>query len=92
MNEAPRYQPLSPAGLAAAFAVLGLLSAFSMGTSMMMYGRGSMMGPYGPSYYHMGAFFGILGLVWIVVLAAIGGAIAAWVYNAVIAGRAVSRQ
>lgn len=92
MNEAPRYQPLSPIGLAAAFAALGLLSVLSMGM-MMMYGRGPMMGPYGGfGYYHMGALFGLLGLVWFVIVAALGGAIAAWVYNAVIAGRAISRQ
>ncbi|TAM57688.1 hypothetical protein EPN52_12605 [bacterium] len=91
MNQTPRYQPLSPAGLAVAFGVLGLLSAFSMGGSMMMYGRGPMMGPYGPTYYHPGALFGLLGGLWLVIIAALGGAIAAWVYNAVVAAR-VGRQ
>ncbi|TAM59541.1 hypothetical protein EPN52_07565 [bacterium] len=82
MNESDRYQPLSPAAMAVAFAVLALLGAFSMGMPFML-GMGSMMG--------LGATgwpgFGLLGLLWGVALAALGGAIVAWVYNAVIGTR-----
>ncbi|TAM78228.1 hypothetical protein EPN44_01135 [bacterium] len=91
MNETPRYQPLSPPGLAVAFAALAVLGSLSMGMPFM-FGMGSMMGgPYGgPGYGHMGwGFgFGLFGLIWFVGIAALGGAIVAWVYNAVIATRA----
>ncbi|TAM57121.1 MAG: hypothetical protein EPN49_16305 [Rhodanobacter sp.] len=91
MNERDRYQPLSPGAMAAAFAVLGLLGALSMGMPFM-FGAGSMMGgmmgPYG-GYSNMGwGGFGLFGLVWIVAIAALGGAVAAWVYNAMIGTRA----
>ncbi|HVA38114.1 MAG TPA: hypothetical protein VNJ51_10925 [Candidatus Dormibacteraeota bacterium] len=93
MNERDRYQPLSPGGLAAAFAVLGLLGALSMGMPFM-FGAGSMMGgmmgPYGGygGYPNMGwGGFGLFGLIWIVAIAALGGAVVAWVYNAMIGAR-----
>ena len=88
MNETPRYQPLSPAGLAAAFAALAVLASLSMGMRFM-FGMGSMMrGLYGgPGYGHMTWGFGLFGLIWFVGIAALGGAIVAWVYNAVIVTR-----
>jgi hypothetical protein len=81
------YSPLSPGALAFAFAVLALLAALAMGMPAML-GMGSMMwGAHDAgSYGHMvgvGAF-GLLGLVWMVAIGALGGAITAWIYNAII--------
>ncbi|HVA38245.1 MAG TPA: hypothetical protein VNJ51_11615 [Candidatus Dormibacteraeota bacterium] len=97
MNETPRYHPLSPAGLAAGFAALGVLASLSMGMPFM-YGMGSVMrGPYGgaPGYPHMGwgyGGFGLIGFVWFVAISALGGAIVAWVYNAVIGAASARRH
>lgn len=93
MDERNRYQPLSAAGLAVAFAVLGFLGAFATGMPFVigMGSMGSMMGgPYGADGYpHMGwGGFGLLGLFWVVAIAALGGAITAWVYNAIVGVRA----
>jgi hypothetical protein len=86
MAQLRRYSPLSPGGLAFAFTVLALLTALAMGMPAML-GMGSMMwGAHDAgSYGHMGAgAFGLLGLVWMVAIGALGGAITAWIYNAIV--------
>ncbi|MGP6156817.1 MAG: hypothetical protein ACLPYS_04770 [Vulcanimicrobiaceae bacterium] len=93
MTQQPRYSPLSPGGLAFAFAVLALLAALAMGMPTML-GMGSIMwgahdaGGYG----HMGtASFGLVGLAWMIATGALGGAMAAWIYNAFVGERFTDR-
>jgi hypothetical protein len=86
MAQPRRYSPLSPGALAFAFAVLSLLAALAMGMPVML-GMGSMMWGFhdAGSYGHMSAgAFGLLGLVWMVAVGALGGAITAWIYNAIV--------
>jgi hypothetical protein len=84
MAQPRRYSPLSPGGLAFAFAVLALLAALAMGMPAMLGMRSMMWGAHDAgSYGYMGAgAFGLLGLVWMVAIGALGGAITAWIYNA----------
>ena len=85
--ESRRYQKLNPLALAAAFAVTSVVISFFIGLPMMGFG-GMMGGRYGMGWMMDG--YGIVGfgLMWIVgaLIAALAGAIVAWVYNAVDAG------
>lgn len=82
MSNEDRYLPLSPGALAAGFAVLGLLGGLGMGMPFM-FGMGSMMSG---SMMPGSAIWGFSSIV-IVALAALSGAVVAWVYNAVIRAR-----
>ncbi len=80
-----RYQQLNPLALAVAAACTAFIAPLLIGLPMM--GIGGMMGRYGGGGmwgYPSGYAFGF-GTFWIVgaLLAALGGAIFAWIYNAV---------
>lgn len=88
--ESQQYQKLNPAALAVAFAVSAIVVSFFIGVPMM--GFGSMMGGYYGTGWMMGGYGpGIIGfgLMWLVgaLIAALAGALVAWVYNAVNAAR-----
>lgn len=83
-----QYQQLNPPALATATGVAAIVVSLFVGLPMMGFGGmmggydgggGWMMGRYGPGYV-----FGF-GIMWIVgaLVAALAGAIVAWVYNAV---------
>ena len=84
-----RYQRLNPLALAVASGCLALIAPLLIGFPMMSMGR--MMGGYGPSAGVYGPPWGYgtgylgFGVLWIVgaLLAALAGAIFAWIYNAV---------
>ncbi len=78
------YQQLNPLAMAVAAACAEVIAVLLFALPMlgMMGGYGSMMGGYG----HMGSFGFGFGIVWLLagaVLAALLGAIFAWIYNAV---------
>jgi hypothetical protein len=75
--------PLSPSALAFAFAVFALLAALAMGLPAV-FGMGSMMWGAHDGGHMGGGSFGLLGLVWTVFIGALGGAITAWIYNAIV--------
>jgi phosphate/sulfate permease len=80
------YQTLNPGALAIASGFTAIVISFLIGLPMM--GFGSMMGAYYGTGWMMGGYgpgFIGFGLMWIVggLVAALGGALVAWVYNAV---------
>jgi hypothetical protein len=91
--ESQQYQKLNPLALAVATGVAAIIISLFIGLPMMGFG-GMMGGRYGGSYgpgWMMGGYgygFGF-GIMWIygAVVAALAGAIIAWVYNAVNATR-----
>jgi hypothetical protein len=86
MKQPQRYALLCPGALAFALAVLALFAALAMGTPAT-FGMGSMMWGahdavrYGPM--GVGAF-GLVTIVWTIAIGALGGAITAWTYNAIV--------
>jgi hypothetical protein len=86
MRTPQRYALLCPGPLAFAFAVLALFAALAMGTPAT-FGMGSMMwGAHDAAHYGpIGVeSFGLLTIVWTVAVGALGGAITAWTYNAIV--------
>jgi hypothetical protein len=86
MKQPQRYALLFPGALAFAFGVLALFAAIAMGTPAT-FGMGSMMwGAHDAVHYGpmgVGAF-GLVTIVWTVAVGALGGAITAWTYNAIV--------
>jgi hypothetical protein len=86
MKQSQRYVRLCPSALALAFGVLALFAALAMDTPATFGMRSMMWGArdavhYGP----MGVGpFGIVTIVWTIVIGALGGAITAWTYNAIV--------
>jgi hypothetical protein len=85
--QSQRYSPLSPVGLAVAFAVLALLGATTMGMSHLFGMHSMMSGVFG----HYGSMdfgaFELVELMWVVAAGALGGVITAWIYNAIVGER-----
>ena len=86
MKTSQRYALLCPGALAFAFGVLALFAALAMGTpatfgmSSMMWGAHDAV-HYGPIGVEA---FGLVTIVWTVAVGALGGAITAWIYNAIV--------
>jgi hypothetical protein len=87
MKQPQLYIRLCPGALALAFGVLALFAALAMGMpgtfgmGPMMWGAQNAAMHYGP----MGVGgFGLVTVVWTVAVGALGGAITAWTYNAIV--------
>jgi hypothetical protein len=92
MKTSQRYAVLCPGALAFAFGVLALFAALAMGTPAT-FGMGSMMwGAHDGVHYGPmgGGAFGLATIVWTIAVGALGGAITAWTYNAIV-GEQVSQ-
>ena len=85
MKQPQRYTLLCPGALAFAFGVLALFAALAMGTPAT-FGMGSMMwGAHDALHGPMGVgAFGLVTIVWTIAVGALGGAITAWTYNAIV--------
>src|ERR1035441_10435440 len=86
MKQPQHYAVLCPGALAFAFGMLALFAALAMGTPAT-FGMGSMMwGTHDAVHYGpMGiGGFGLVTVVWTVAVGALGGAITAWTYNAIV--------
>ena len=85
MKKSQRYALLCPGALAFAFGVLALFAALAMGTPAT-FGMGSMMwGAHDALHGPMGVgAFGLVTIVWTIAVGALGGAITAWTYNAIV--------
>jgi hypothetical protein len=85
MKQPQRYALLCPGALAFAFGVLALFVALAMGMPAT-FGMGSMWGAHDAVHYGpmgVGAF-GLVTIVWTIAVGALGGAITAWTYNAIV--------
>jgi|NGEPerStandDraft_6_1074524.scaffolds.fasta_scaffold150847_2 hypothetical protein len=86
MKQPQHYAVLCPGALAFAFGMLALFAALAMGTPAT-FGMGSMMwGTHDAVHYGpMGiGGFGLVTVLWTVAVGALGGAITAWTYNAIV--------
>jgi hypothetical protein len=88
------YSRLSPGGLTFGFAMLALLVAVASALPAAL-GFGSLAcWVRGPGDLGLAAArtLGLGGLVWITTVGALGGAVTAWIYNAVVPTRAAERD
>jgi hypothetical protein len=87
MKQPQHYARLCPGALALAFGVLALFAALAMGMPGT-FGMGSMMWGAHDAAMHYGPMgggsFGLVTVVWTVAVGALGGAITAWTYNAIV--------
>lgn len=85
MNDESRYQLLNPAALAAGFAAaaLAIYLIFGLPIQLSMAGALGTRMPMGMGY-SAGAWMFLGSVAWVIVVSAIGGAILAFVYNAMV--------